>query len=55
MRRAARLFSFGGGLAIVLALSKYHARWVATPPDDFTGSFRFTWAIGYAALLSLAV
>ena len=55
MRRAARLFSVGGGFVIVLALSKYHARWVATPPYDFTGSFRFTWAVGYAVLLAVAV
>ena len=54
MRRVARLLSYGGCAVAVLLLSKYHATVVADPPYDFTGSFRFTWAIGYIAVLLVA-
>ncbi|MCB0964703.1 MAG: hypothetical protein KDA98_15600, partial [Acidimicrobiales bacterium] len=54
MRRAARLLSFLGAAAVVFGLSKVHAAWIADPPYDFTGSFRFAWAIGYVLLLWIA-
>lgn len=40
--------------AVVFGLSKIHAAWVADPPYDFTGSFRFGWAIGYVLLLAVS-
>jgi lipopolysaccharide/colanic/teichoic acid biosynthesis glycosyltransferase len=43
-----------GPLLVVLALSKVHAAWVADPPYDYTGSFRFGWSLAYAAVLALA-
>jgi lipopolysaccharide/colanic/teichoic acid biosynthesis glycosyltransferase len=39
-----------GFAALVLALSKVHAAYVADPPYDFTSSSRFTWAIAYTVL-----
>ena len=54
MRRAARYLSVGGGALAVLALSIIHARWIAVPPYPLTGTFRFTWMLGYIALLSIA-
>ncbi len=54
MRRVARLLSYGGCAVAVLLLSKYHATFVADTPYDFTGSFRFTWAIGYIGVLLVA-
>jgi lipopolysaccharide/colanic/teichoic acid biosynthesis glycosyltransferase len=51
MTRLARWLSALVPPAVVLALSKVHAAWVADPPYDFTGSFRFGWAIGYGCLL----
>ncbi|HWJ60786.1 MAG TPA: sugar transferase [Acidimicrobiales bacterium] len=54
MRRLARLLTFGGVVVIVLGLSKVHASSIADPPYDFTGSFRFAWAIAYIVLLSVA-
>ena len=51
MRRLARLLSFLGAAAVVFGLSKVHAAWIADPPYDFTGSFRFAWAVGYVLLL----
>ena len=54
MRRVARLLSYGGCAVAVLLLSKYHATFVADIPYDFTGSFRFTWAIGYIGVLLVA-
>ena len=54
VRRAARLLSFLGAAAVVFGLSKVHAAWIADPPYDFTGSFRFAWAIGYVLLLWIA-
>ena len=43
-----------GPLLVVLALSKVHAAWVADPPYDYTGSFRFAWSLGYAVVLAVA-
>ena len=54
MRRVARLLSYGGCAVAVLLISKFHARYVADTPYDFTGSFRFTWAIGYIVVLAVA-
>lgn len=54
VRRAARLLSFLGAAAVVFGLSKVHAAWIVDPPYDFTGSFRFAWAIGYVLLLWIA-
>lgn len=54
MRRATRLLSFLGAAGIVFALSKVHAAYVADPAYDFTGSFRFAWAISYVLLLWIA-
>ena len=47
MRRTALLLSLGVNPVVVLGLSKIHAKWVADPPYDFTGSFRLPWAIAY--------
>lgn len=54
MRRAARYLSLFGPLLVVLAMSKVHAAYVADPPYDYTGSFRFAWSLAYAATLGLA-
>ena len=54
MRRAARYLSLFGPLLVVLAMSKAHAAYVADPPYDYTGSFRFAWSLAYAATLGLA-
>ena len=54
MLRAARVISLLGGSMVVLALSKVHAAYVASPPYDFTGDSRFGWAIFYILLLALA-
>ncbi len=54
MLRAARLLSLLGGAVAVLALSKVHAAYVATPAYDFTGGPRLWWAIPYICLLALA-
>src|SRR3954468_10385032 len=54
MRRVARLLSIGGGALAVLALSKVHARFIALPHYDFTGSSRFGWAAAYLALVAIA-
>jgi lipopolysaccharide/colanic/teichoic acid biosynthesis glycosyltransferase len=43
-----------GPLLVVLAMSKIHAAYVADPPYDYTGSFRFAWSLAYAATLGLA-
>ncbi len=53
VRRAARYLSLFGALGVVLVLSKVHAAWVADPPYDYTGSFRFAWSLGYSAVLGL--
>ena len=54
MRRLARVLSLGGGAAVVLALSKVHARYVADPHYDFTGSSRLAWAGAYIVLLMVS-
>ncbi|MGH9152643.1 MAG: sugar transferase [Acidimicrobiales bacterium] len=51
MRRGARLLLYIGTAAIVLGLGKYHAAYVADPPYDYTGSFRFAWSFAYIAFL----
>lgn len=54
MRRSARILSFSGSVAAVGGLAKIHASLIATEKYSFTGSFRFTWALGYIVLLALA-
>ncbi|HRW37189.1 MAG: sugar transferase [Acidimicrobiales bacterium] len=54
MRRSARYLSLLAPVAVVLAMSKVHAAWVADPPYDFTDSSRFAWAIGYLVVLVIA-
>lgn len=54
MRRLARPLLYAGILAIVFGLAKVHARYVADPPYDFTGSTRFGWTVAYVALLVVA-
>ena len=54
MRRLARPLLFLGIVVIVFGLAKYHARYVADPPYDFTGSSRFAWTIAYCGLLIVA-
>jgi lipopolysaccharide/colanic/teichoic acid biosynthesis glycosyltransferase len=54
VRRVARFLSVGAAAFAVLGLSKVHARWVADTPYSFTGSFRFSWALGYIVLLIAA-
>ena len=54
MRRLSRVLSLVGAFVVVFGLSKVHAAWVADPPYDFTGSFRFAWAVVYAAVLWIA-
>jgi lipopolysaccharide/colanic/teichoic acid biosynthesis glycosyltransferase len=53
MRRIARLLSLVGGAAVVLVLSLVHASYLGDPPYSFTGSFRFSWAIGYSVVLGV--
>jgi len=52
MRRLARPLLYGGILAIVFGLAKIHA--AAIGDYDFTGSYRFSWTVAYAALLGVA-
>src|SRR4051812_6793970 len=54
MRRAARLLLYLGTVAAVLLLGKYHARYIADPIYDFTGSFRSAWSPPSAARLCVA-
>src|SRR5262245_6425661 len=54
MRRASRWVMYGGTLAVVVAVSIYHSRYVADPPYDYTGTFRFGWSLVYVALLCVA-
>jgi lipopolysaccharide/colanic/teichoic acid biosynthesis glycosyltransferase len=54
VRRVARLLSFLGAAGIVFGLSKYHATFIADPSYDFTGSFRFAWAVAYVVMLWIA-
>lgn len=53
MRRLGRALSVGGGLVAVLALSKVHARFIAHPSYDFSGSARLVWALGYSFFLAI--
>jgi len=53
MRRLGRALSIGGGAVAVLALSKVHARFIALPHYDFTGSARLGWATAFIALLAV--
>ena len=54
MGRVARFGAVLAPLVVVVAMSKVHAAWVADPPYDYTGSFRFSWSIGYAVVLAIA-
>ena len=54
MHRVARVGTWFVGAGAVLLLSKVHARYVADPPYDFTGSSRFAWAIAYCLILGVA-
>lgn len=54
MRRLARLLVYLGSAVAVLGLGKVHAAYIADPPYDYTGSFRFAWSFAYIALLCLA-
>ncbi|MEM7141630.1 MAG: sugar transferase [Actinomycetota bacterium] len=51
-RRLAFLATYGGIVAVVLGLSKAHATWIATPPYDFTASFRLPWALVFSGYLA---
>jgi lipopolysaccharide/colanic/teichoic acid biosynthesis glycosyltransferase len=53
MRRLARLLLYLGTVAAVVGLSKVHAAWIADPPYDYTGSFRFGWSLTYIVLLGV--
>jgi lipopolysaccharide/colanic/teichoic acid biosynthesis glycosyltransferase len=48
MMRFARVVLYLGIAAVILGLSKYHAAYVGD--YDFTGSFRFAWALTYIGL-----
>ena len=50
-RRLSLLATFVGPVLVVLGMSKVHAAWIANPPYDYTGSFRFAWSIAYMAIL----
>lgn len=54
MRRAARYLSVGGVALAVVTLGLLHARVIAEPRYAFTGTFRFSWILGYIAIISLA-
>lgn len=54
MRSAPRLGLYGGIVAIVLALSKIHARWIAPVPYSWHTSGRFAWSLCYIAALIVA-
>lgn len=51
MRRAARLLLYVGTATFVLGLGKYHAAFIADPPYDYTGSFRFAWSFAYISFM----
>jgi lipopolysaccharide/colanic/teichoic acid biosynthesis glycosyltransferase len=53
-RRLSLLATFVGPILVVLAMSKVHAAWVADPPYDYTGSFRFAWSVAYMLILLVA-
>ena len=54
MRTTARALLYLGIAVVVAGLSKVHAAYIADPPYDYTGSFRFAWSLSYAALLALS-
>jgi exopolysaccharide biosynthesis polyprenyl glycosylphosphotransferase len=54
VRRLARALTAAGTAVAVVGLSKVHAAWVADPPYDYTGSFRFGWSLAYTGLLAVA-
>ena len=51
MRRAARTLLYGGIIAAVVGLSKFHAAYIANPPYSYHGTSRFGWSIVYVAML----
>ncbi len=53
MARLVRPAMYAGVAGAVVGLSKVHARYVADPPYDYTGSTRFAWSLTYVALLVL--
>ncbi|MCU0268684.1 MAG: sugar transferase [Acidimicrobiales bacterium] len=53
MRRLGRVLLYLGIVGVVLVLSKVHAAWIADPPYDYTGTFRFGWSIVYMGLLAV--
>jgi len=52
--RVARALMYAGIVVIVAASSKVHAAYVANPPYDFTGSFRFAWALTFIGMSAVA-
>ena len=54
MARTARDLLVAGTFVAVFGLSKLHASRIAPLAYDFTGSFRFGWAVAYALLLVVA-
>lgn len=53
MQRISRIMMYGGVIAIVLALSKIHAKYVAATPYVWHSSSRFEWSIAYILLLCI--
>lgn len=54
MRRVARVGLYVGIVALVLGLSKVHAKWVADVPYSWHTSSRFAWSILYMVALVVA-
>lgn len=54
MRRAARWLQVGGIVAIVVALSAVHGRYLGDPRYDYVDSSRFAWSLAYILLLVVA-
>jgi lipopolysaccharide/colanic/teichoic acid biosynthesis glycosyltransferase len=54
MRRLALPLLFAGIVGLVLGFSKVHAKWVAIPAYDYTGSVRLGWSSAYILLLCVA-
>jgi lipopolysaccharide/colanic/teichoic acid biosynthesis glycosyltransferase len=54
MARSARALLVVGTFVAVFGLSKVHASRIAEVRYDFTGSFRFGWAVAYLVLLVIA-
>lgn len=51
MQRISRIMMYGGVIAIVFALSKIHAKYVAATPYVWHSSSRFEWSIAYILVL----